>query len=98
MGRKLLYIFLILSLGAKAQSNLKYSGFFDSYYKEGPIKFSLEPCLTKMYGDLKKGGPGFGIGLGANYKIYPALYLTANFRYLSLNSKDNFSNVLKILE
>lgn len=72
-----------------AQSNLKYSGLFDSYYNTGPIKFTLEPCLTKMYGDLKKGGPGGGIGVGVNYKILPPLYFTSNFRYLLLTATDH---------
>jgi len=89
MKIKLLIIFIITTFGVNAQTNLKYSGLFDSYYKTGPIKFTLEPCLTKMYGDLKKGGPSAGIGAGANYKILPPLYLTTNFRYLTFAATDH---------
>lgn len=76
---------------ALAQRNLKYSGFFDSYYTKGPLKFSLEPGATYMVGDLRKTQIMPSIGIGANYRFWPPIYLNASLKYLFFGANDHDS-------
>lgn len=70
----------------------EYSGFFDTYYYRGPITFTLGAGITNYRGELTQGlgltGLGYGMSLGANYKIWPHIVLGADLSYLSFKSSD----------
>ena len=90
MGKKLtLIIFTISIISGFSQSRMKYSGFFDSYYRTGPVKYFVEPGITMMFGDLGKNKLSAGFGAGVNYRILPPIYVNSSLRYMSLSSSDH---------
>lgn len=80
---------MFVAFYSNAQTNLKYSGFFDSYYTKGPLKYFIESGISLMYGDLKNNNISGGIGAGINYRILPPVYINSSIRYLNLTSKDH---------
>ena len=89
LKRTFILLFIFLSISSFSQPNLKYSGFFDSYYTTGPLKYYVEPGITMMNGELAKSKYSYGVGGGVNYRILPPIYLNSSVRYLSLNSSDH---------
>ena len=91
----LIACFLLMAVAGFSQSKkrkLEYSGFFDSYYYRGPVNITIGGGLSVYSGDFAKGlistTPGFNFNIGANYKIWPRIYLGAEFSYFTLAAKD----------
>jgi len=76
------------------KGKLEYSGFFDTYYTRGPVNFTLGGGLYKYGGtvnDIIGSNFSYGFSLGANYRIWPRTYISADLTYLTLSGKDNNS-------
>ena len=99
MRLKLLIILTLLVISglcndihAQGKRQREYSGFFDSYYYRGPITYTLGFNATAYRGDLAEsiglGSLGYGVSIGANYKVWPMIALGAEFTYFTLKSND----------
>jgi hypothetical protein len=87
-------IFSLIVTNGFSQGKTEYSGFFDSYYYKGKrnLNFTGNFGLGYILSDMPKTSPGIGGGLGVNYKLWPRMMFGAEFHYLSMGGKDNYSN------
>jgi len=84
------------SVLAQGKRHREYSGFFDSYYYRGPITYTIGFNATTYRGDLAPsvglGNLGFGVSIGANYKVWPMVVLGGEFTYFTLSGTDTDAN------
>jgi hypothetical protein len=80
---------------AQFKRSREYSGFFDTYYFRGPITFTLGAGISAYKGDLSSGidfgSMGYGVSIGANYKVWPRIAFGGEFSYYTLNGKDHIA-------
>jgi uncharacterized membrane protein YgcG len=77
---------------AQRKREIKYSGFFDSYYYEGPFNYTFGGGLSLYSGDLCKNlgcnNFSYHAGIGANYRILPRIIVGGEFNYFTLSADD----------
>lgn len=76
---------------SQQKKGIEYSGFFDSYYWRGPLKFTGGAGMSIYSGDLsgfrlKNASPTFSIG--GLYKVWPRVVFGAEISYVSLKAED----------
>lgn len=79
----------------RRNNQLRYTGFFDSYYYEGPLNIVLGGGLSAYQGDLCNnlscmGLQPYSFSAGANYNMYARLVFGAELQYNKLNGKGRF--------
>src|SRR4051812_30274836 len=89
-----LFSFLLLHFVSPAQRKreIKYSGFFDSFYFPGPFNYTIGAGYALYNGDLcgKFGCNNLNLGYsgGVNYRILPHIFVGGEVQYLTLGAKD----------
>lgn len=90
-------IISVFCVQGQYKENIKYSGFFDSYYFSGKNAFSINAGggLAYYSGDLcgklscNNTNPTFNLGLG--YKIWPRVRFGIDYKFLSIGATDETS-------
>ena len=80
---------------AQNKRPLEYSKTFDVFYRKGDLKFTLEPGLSYLMGDLKP-GMAPSIGLSANYTVDGPVNAAAGLRYFILSASEDGSTTTGI--
>ncbi len=68
---------------------LKYSKFFDSFYRTGDLRYSVEPGFSYIVGDLGLKPASSSFGMGATYRILPPIEVSTGVRYFRMSSVDH---------
>ncbi len=80
----LLITVLSTNLFAQGKRHREYSGFFDSYYYRGPITYTVGFNAALPRTDVS-GKLGYGMSIGANYKVWPMVVLGAELSYFMMS-------------
>ncbi|MCP4521444.1 MAG: hypothetical protein GY827_07100 [Cytophagales bacterium] len=89
-------LLLPLISNAQLKKNIKYSGFFDTYYFKGPTIFTLGGGVNLYAGDVCGGFKcnefNYNASFSAGYHVWPGVVFGGEFTYIKLGAKDEFAS------